>query len=259
MSDTVKIEPLDQDEINQAIQDLAQGDMSMDTTIPESIQTAIAKVMADAKAMKHDSTNKFAGYTYASADTVFEQIRPIMAKHGLAVETQIEGMRNFAHRGIDFAILDVGVRFVGEPQFCVHPVPLNTGSQKGVRMDAQLLQAAITYAIKYFLRGRLLLSTGDIDADTGEIQVAKDGAVKGTQRAPAKKASHAHVAGGEIFVDGYQLKDMRNPTKAQQRTLYVFLDKEGTQEVFDAQRKDIERIIPEAGFAKLVEKFGGEG
>ena len=130
-----------------------------------SIQEKVSAVMAEIKKIPHDSENRWAGYRYASADAVYLALRPIMAKHGLAVRHTCSEPVPLSHRDAEFLILPVSVGWEGDEYTAHHYVPLNTAGKKGVTLSAQDMQAAITYAVKYFLRTRLLLDTGEPDAD----------------------------------------------------------------------------------------------
>lgn len=130
-----------------------------------SLVARVAAAMAEIKAVPKRGENKFAGYTYATADDVYDALRPILARHEITVSQRVHGIETIAHRGVEFLVLYVATFLDGDDIADPVPVPLNTTGKKGVRLDAQAVQAALTYAEKYFLRGRFLVATGDPDID----------------------------------------------------------------------------------------------
>ena len=168
----------------------------------KTITDRVCAVMAEAKAVRRDSSNRFAKYDYASADAVYDAVRPLLAKHGLGVRHEIEPIEKMEHRGVEFLILPIGVWLEstdGAEAIAHYRIPLNTSGQKGVRLDPQVIQAATTYAVKYFIRSRFLLNTGDPDADAAQPQEVP---ATETKQAPPDKPKSAD---GELVLDGNKL------------------------------------------------------
>ena len=128
--------------------------MSEEGTITERI----AAVMVAVGTIERDAKNTFANYSYSSADAVYDAVRRLLGEHGLVVRQtslplQVQQVGDKAHM-----YLPVSTFFEGEDPQPPVPIPV-------ARFDAQAIQAAFTYAQKYWLRGVLCLSTGEPDAD----------------------------------------------------------------------------------------------
>ena len=153
---------------------IAPKEMTMTESSPTpTLPERIAAAMADVRTIPQRGENKYSHYHYATADDVYDALRPILARHGLTVWQKIHGMREFDHNGVTFLIMDVATGLDGEDPDTIlpTPVPLSTASSKGVKLDAQAIQAGLTYAQKYYLRSRFLLATGDPDADADAPQI----------------------------------------------------------------------------------------
>ena len=216
-------------------------DMTMIESRPTpTLSARIASVMADIRTVPKRGENKFAHYHYATADDVYDALRPILAKHGLTVWQKIHGIREFEHKGVAFLIMDVATGLDGEDPDTIlpTPVPLNTAGTKGVRLDAQAIQAALTYAQKYYLRSRFLLATGDPDADADAPQVV-DASKQPEAKAKARQARTKRTAVEKISytLDGVaimgelgEVLTAHSPladdwAKPQQTALYMLLHK----------------------------------
>lgn len=126
-------------------------------------------ILAVKDAIEQDAENTFAGYPYSSADAVYAAVRVAIAEQGLApwmqeIEKEFREGKN-----------DRGKRVLwGE--FCFE-IALTPGGRRpeegqGERITIispitgpQSMAAIRTYALKYWLRGKLLLETGEGDLD----------------------------------------------------------------------------------------------
>ena len=112
--------------------------------------------------------NAHAGYKYASIDDVLESVRAPLAEQGLTIwcdedssEIQvIEGTGNARNRVLLVVHYQMGFSKDGETPAAVERQTIITPY-----LGAQTSQAVRSYAIKYWLRGKLMLGTGDTDAD----------------------------------------------------------------------------------------------
>ena len=110
-----------------------------------------------------DARNEHSRYDYASADAVYRHVRGVIFGAGLTVvqtekELEFESRTNKAGKVSTWcrAVYDLGFAEVGQKPKVVEQVTVMvqiTGSQS--------LGAARTYALKYWLRGKFLLATGD--------------------------------------------------------------------------------------------------
>lgn len=66
-----------------------------------SVYTRMARVAAEAHAIRKDGFNKFHNYAYVSKDTLFAALKPLLDKHGLAIVPSIESVTQILmeHKG----------------------------------------------------------------------------------------------------------------------------------------------------------------
>ena len=140
------------------------------------ILTAIAAAMGDVKKIGKGDRNKFDEYDFASIDKFLELTNPICAAHGLIVlsdETEREEFTKKSKNG-EAAWLRVTFAFTvyhssGER------LPTVSRSVEVMRTGAQAYGSAQSYALKQFMRGLLLIPTGDKDdpdfkeTDAGQV------------------------------------------------------------------------------------------
>lgn len=134
-------------------------------TPTHSLAKAIAAMPA---AVRKDCKNHHANYDYASADAVFAAVAKRLAKQGLATwcsEEEMEVIEGKDKKGNSTKWIRTTYRIAltpnGEP-------PRSIADAERCTVMAQLLgpqtfQAVRTYALKYFIRGKCLLATGEID------------------------------------------------------------------------------------------------
>lgn len=212
-----------------------------------------AAIMELDKEIPKHGRNTYAAYDYATADDVYLAVRAALAGQGLTVyleedsiefqererttnngrETKRSTWGTFKYL-IGFELAGVGK---GSP---------NKRTQIIEVSGPQSMQAAATYTQKYWLRGRMLLATGDADADQDkndgiggkakqpEAPPAKPAKPSGGKPAkPAKPAASRSKRAatridwqmnnetGEITMNGY---DGDEPTTEDvQRSLFAFL------------------------------------
>ena len=127
------------------------------------LYSSICEVMTKVGEIHKDATNKYAGYNYASADSVFEKLRKLMGKNNLVVSVNevdfnMHGEGNKPHARVVFDIT-LAHALTGE---ITSPERITVQSQY---TGPQSVQAIRTYALKYWLRAKFLLSTGETDID----------------------------------------------------------------------------------------------
>lgn len=165
--------------------------------INHSVTKQVCYAMAAIKQVPKSSFNAFAKYHYASADDVFSVIRPILAEHNLEIRaTEVDREVVQHHDGKNWMLISYEIGFVGGnfDRRTIY-VPLNS---------SQSLQAAATYAVKYWLRTKLLIDTGEADLDANGDE-ARDPVVKGkpiahaANKKPAKPKMPAPVSRTPIW------------------------------------------------------------
>ena len=126
------------------------------------VMEKVCKAMARVGAVPKRAENRHSNYKYATADDVYDSVRKILAEVGLVPRiTQTSCEIKHTGEGKDrktWLNLVFDLWFMGET---VH-------DQKTIMLQflgPQSFQAASTYSLKYWLRDRLLLSTGEGDLD----------------------------------------------------------------------------------------------
>ena len=132
------------------------------------IAKAITAVMADIHRLKKTDKNDHGGYKYVSVDDFKDLVRPLMAQHGLSLsmtelDYQLETLQGRHGPTVNAKITyEFRLRHTSgeadEPERATIMLP-HTG--------AQTAGAAKSYAIKEYLKGRFLVSTGDKDMIEG--------------------------------------------------------------------------------------------
>ena len=139
----------------------------------ESISTTerLARVMAEAPVIHQDQefkSNKV-NYKYASAESVCKSMRPLLARHGLTINLDtyyyVDQMTVLNPDGREIIVynrmMKVSIGLSDEPMTHITmPVVHNT---------PQGFQSAITFAVKYFLKSKFLLETGELDMETKNV------------------------------------------------------------------------------------------
>ena len=121
---------------------------------------AVAKAMGEIKEVEKDSYNKFQKYDYASADSVFRACREAISKAGICIT-----MKQIACK---YEKIGDGDKIYINTVFAMSCE--NGYNEEQIHMlvpflGPQSVQAARTYALKYYLRTKFLLPTGERDAD----------------------------------------------------------------------------------------------
>lgn len=127
-----------------------------------------ANLISSISAIKKDAENQFQKYRYASVDAVFEAVRGAIGAAGLVVWCHEEAFEIHRPDGESkakpwaFAAYRLALAPVGDPPDWERAERITIPLQL---VGPQSAQAARSYAIKYWLRGKLLLPTGDQDLD----------------------------------------------------------------------------------------------
>ena len=141
------------------------------TDFPEAISNAIAAVMADIPKLARDAENKHANYKFASIDDFMDAVRPLCAKHKLAIVqdeaaftiTQTTDKYGKASDWLNmtfgYTVATAGVAWG----------PVMRSIMVRADMGSQAFGAAQSYSLKQFMRSLFQISTGDgEDADSHE-------------------------------------------------------------------------------------------
>jgi hypothetical protein len=160
----------------------------------ESIQklaVALVKFNSEVKIIEKDASNPHFKNRYASLDTIIDEVRPLLAKHGLSV-LQFPG-----GDGEKFTLRSMLVHESGE---WIESEPL---TMRPVKNDPQGIGSCNTYARRYSLSSLLSLNTGEDDdgndATHGNVQQPSSNAHTGqqTQRNTETRTSQPAASSGQ--------------------------------------------------------------
>ena len=174
--------------------------------------TKLAEAVAKMKdSAPKDAKNAFKDYTYASADSLYRTIRPELAKAGFLpwqneVSMEIierdkgQEKSHWLKATYELAITPDGA------------APSPAESERVTVMcqlvDAQSFQALRTYALKYYLRGKTLTATGELDLDdtAGDAPPAKTPPLRQEQETPSLSYRHlGNRPGYDAFDAGWSI------------------------------------------------------
>lgn len=141
-----------------------------------SIYTKLLEVQKEIGAIKKDSTNPFFKSKYFDINSLLEQVKPVLNKHGLVV---LQGLSHIEGKlalrttianaeGIETTLPFGDTLSIGETATMIHsvcPLPEVT--------DAQKAGSAITYFRRYALQSLLALEAEDDDANVASGKIDK--------------------------------------------------------------------------------------
>jgi len=130
--------------------------------VTATLNAAIVAAMADMSGIGRDKTAKVEmkgggtySYKYTDLATVFDHVRPILAKHGLGVVQDVQALQ-----GGMIGVTTILVHDQSEERMIFGPLPMHPGG------TPQALGSAITYARRYALLAALGIATEDDDGQT---------------------------------------------------------------------------------------------
>lgn len=152
--------------------------MAENTPMPETaLGRAVCDVMAELKRLEKLHRNKFANYDFTSVDDYKDELRPLLAKHGLYI------VPNQA----DFKFVEVKgdkdkISTVAQFDFDITLKHVSGQAEAPERMTvflpltgAQTSGAARSYVIKEWLKGRFLASSGDAQEEADMMDQSREG------------------------------------------------------------------------------------
>lgn len=222
------------------------------------IAAALIAVQGELKSITKDSTNPHFKNKYASLDTITETVRPILAKHGLAVlqgtvSPQSDELMHLKNVTVETRLVHSSGEWISNSVVLpVGTVPVKLdGKQVGAEPTAQTAGGAVTYGRRYGLAALLALTTDEDDDGNAasERAPASQNRYPDTRKAPEDKVMPI----GKPDVKGKKLGDI--PTEKlvgalewmQTTDPKKFKDLIGTIEtVLDNRREAVGAGMPEA-------------
>lgn len=148
-----------------------------ETAKPMTYGEAVCAVMADLRRLKKADRNKFASYDFTSVDDFKDEVRPLMAKHGLWVEVDQTDF-TFMELKDDKDKVKHVVRF--DFQLTLSHVSGGAGMPQTMTValpytGAQTSGAARSYVVKEWFKSCFLASSGDMSEEADLLDNSKEG------------------------------------------------------------------------------------
>ena len=190
----------------------------------------IARAMLAMEGMvKHDRENNSVSsdsYSYASADAVYLHIRDALAKEGLFPwQSEIESKVVEGKKGSTYPWLTVTYEIGLAYDENKRPEAVEIITAMALLRNAQALQAVRTFALKYYLKGKLLLGTGEKDTDAtndtppapepqGRTQSEQKPATSSRRTSTRKPKAVWKLDGSQVYQVEGKFKDKMESAKA---------------------------------------------
>ncbi|PEN76855.1 recombinase [Bacillus toyonensis] len=153
--------------------------MNKSETITE-LAKALVKFNSEVNKIAKDADNPFFKNNYATLDTIIDEIRPILSKHGLSI------MQIPSGDGQNVTLKTLLLHESGEW------LESDELTMKPVKNDPQAVGSCITYARRYSLAAFLSLNTGEDDDGNGATYGKDKPKPKGNSgQAPSKSQGNA--------------------------------------------------------------------
>jgi len=141
------------------------------------IAPAIVKASADLGPVTKDATNPAFRNKYATLDAIMEQVRPVLAAHGLAVMQGVLHPETDGGRVVGIAVETRLLHLSGEWMASVVVVPVEKPTAQGAG-------SAISYGRRYGLSAMLGLTAEDDDGNGASKRPETSAAPKRAEREP---------------------------------------------------------------------------
>lgn len=144
------------------------------------IAPAIVKAAADLGPVTKDATNPAFRNRYATLDAIMEQVRPVLAAHGLAVMQGVLHPETDGGRVVGIAVETRLLHLSGEWMASVVVVPVEKPTAQGAG-------SAISYGRRYGLSAMLGLTAEDDDGNGASKRPETNAAPKRAEPAPGQR------------------------------------------------------------------------
>lgn len=161
-----------------------------------NLAKALVAFNGEVKIIEKDAANSHFKNQYASLDTIIDEVRPLLAKHGLSI------MQFPGGDGEKFTLRSMLLHESGE---WIESEPI---TMRPVKNDPQGIGSCSTYARRYSLSAMLSLNTGEDDDGNGATQ-------PGSQHQPSNSAPPQNASTGQTG------QSSEGPTEGQRKMLYA--------------------------------------
>lgn len=202
-------------------------------TDKSALYKAITAVMTEVHSLKKDEKNNHGAYNYVSVDSFKNLVRPLMAKHGLSLTMNEVAYSLEPIQGKSGVTMSARITYefrlrhesgeVDEPERATITLPY-TG--------AQTAGAAKSYALKEYLKGRFLVSTGDKDL------------IEGGADADAYRQQDYTAPAASITAEQFRnLTDLIEKTGTEESKLLAYVKAESLESLTLAQYRTAETAL----------------
>lgn len=162
-----------------------------------AIATALAAASAEIKAVGKDRTNPHFKNKYATLDAIVDSVRPVLAKHGLAVMQDASDTQAGADgKPTAFTVETMLVHKSGEWIANRVTMPVAQSTPQGVG-------SALTYGRRYGLSALLSLATDeDDDGNAGSQQPARGNEQRRPPQQPSRATAPSSAASAAAAAEG---------------------------------------------------------
>jgi hypothetical protein len=157
---------------------------------------ALVAFNGQVRIIEKDATNPHFKNQYASLDTIIDEVRPLLASHGLSI------MQFPGGDGEKFTLRSMLLHESGE---WIESEPI---TMRPVKNDPQGIGSCSTYARRYSLSAMLSLNTGEDDDGNGATQ-------PGSQHQPSNSTPPQNASTGQAG------QSSEGPTEGQRKMLYA--------------------------------------
>ncbi len=215
---------------------------------PGIIFKQIAKVMADVNPVGKGGKNEKQGYKYRSVDDCYNELNPIMARHGIFTVSEILGheseeRKSSTGNALFFRILKIRFTFYAEDGSFVQTTTIGEGMDSGDKASNK----AMAVAHKYALTQTFIVPTADQKDPETDSHEVKPQATK-----PAAAAPTAKPAAANTQPNTDEIYEERNDQKSRFANIAV---KVGVDKHDDITLREISGACKGTGFLKLEQKI----
>lgn len=139
-------------------------------TQPQTINAAIVAVMSQIKRLEKADQNTFGKYAFTSVDDFKDALRPLMAENGLVpsvdeISFEFKEVASGKDKITALAVYKFAIQLKHDSGECTDPENITIALPF---TGAQSTGAARSYALKEWMKGRFLVSTGDRQDEADE-------------------------------------------------------------------------------------------
>lgn len=169
-----------------------------------TIAPAIVKAAAELGPVTKDATNPAFRNKYATLDAIMEQVRPVLARHGLAVMQGVTQPETVDGRVVGLAVETRLLHTSGEWIASIVTLPVEKATAQGTG-------SAISYGRRYGLSAMLGLTAEDDDGNLASVPAARPAQPSAQRTMTAQAVAVAEQEGGRRMYETVPDTPRRKP------------------------------------------------